>query len=80
MENIIKILKKREKLIKKLIKIEDVEIERLKYKSRRIRLNNSSGKRRNWYVDRLQELQLCIELFQGDINSNEFIIINWMID
>jgi len=73
MEKTITTLKKRVKVFKKLIKDEDLQIERLKYKSRSIRLNNSHVPRKNWYIDRLQELQLIISFLEGKTNESDFI-------
>jgi len=72
-EKILEILKKRIKLFEKLIKEEDNQIKRLKYKSRRIRHASPSNNRANWYIDRKQELQLVLKLLEGTINEVYFI-------
>lgn len=69
----IKTLKKRVSIFKKLIKNEDAAIDKLRYKSRNIRLNNTHVPRKNWYIDRMQELQLIISFMESKIDDNKFV-------
>lgn len=65
-------LKRREGIIEKKLKVERQKAERLRYKSRRVRLSSPLGPRIGWLTDRLQELQLVIRLAEGDIKTTEF--------
>jgi hypothetical protein len=56
-----------------MIRHEERQLERLKHKSRRLRLNNPHGTRKSWYVDRMQEVDLVIRFLEGRIDEQKFI-------
>jgi len=74
MNDIIKVLKKRRHGLRARIKHERASYSKLRHKSRRIRLASPIGPRIGFFTDRLQELEIVIELIEGKITAKDFIM------
>ncbi len=68
------ILKRRERKLKKRITKERKESAKLKYKSIRLRGNSCLPARIGFFTDHLQELQLVIRLLNRQVTPSEFVI------
>lgn len=69
------ILKKRATLLRKRIKDEKQSLNRLKHKSRNVRLASGLGPRIGYFTDKLNELESAIKLLEGKIKPKEYIIL-----
>lgn len=73
-DNVLKYMKQRRRKLKARIKRERRDQERLKYKSRRLRMSSPIISRIEFFTDRLQELQICIDLIEDKISPRDFVI------
>ncbi len=72
-DEILTLLKKRERSLKKRIKKERESLNALRHKSRRIRLSSAIGPRVGYFTDKLQELQNTIQLLTSAKTKEEFL-------
>ena len=74
-KRIIRALRERKANFQKRINEEERRISRGLHKSRTIRMqiNATHGSRKNWYLDRMQELDLVIDYLNGKMKRRDFI-------
>ncbi len=72
-KEVLRIMKKRLRNLKRRMKEEENKISRLAHKSRHVRLSSPSGPRKMWFLDRAQELELAIELLEGKWEEADYV-------
>lgn len=73
MDDILKVLKRRRRSLRKRIKEEENQQSRLQNKSRRVKTMSPHCGRANWYTDRLHELELVIDMIEGRVSEKDFV-------
>lgn len=66
-------LKRRERALKRRIKNERTAFQRLRHKSRAVRLSSPVRPRIGFFTDHLQELQIVIALVEGNMTEDKFV-------
>ena len=72
-KEILRIMKRRQRRLRKRIRKEDTTLNKLAHKSRYVRLTCRAGPRKNWFVDREQELSLAIGLLEGKWEEKDYV-------
>ncbi len=73
LQEVLRILKKRHKLITKRIAYEDNQLERIRHKSRDVRHGSPHGYRKGFFQDLLVELGNAIEFIEGGKTEEAYL-------
>ena len=69
----LKVLKLRQRRLRAAVKANEKILSRLAHKSRRVRMSSMAGPRKNFFLDRLQELEITIEYLEGKRTKKEYL-------
>lgn len=70
---VLKVLKSRRRVLRSAVKANEKILSRLSHKSRRVRMGSMAGPRKNFFLDRLQELEITIEFLEGKRTKKEYL-------
>ncbi len=73
MEEQLKILKRRRRVLRNAVNANKRILQRLSHKSRRVRACSGAGPRRDFFLDRLQELEITIMFLEGKMTKKEYL-------
>lgn len=73
MEEQLKVLKRRRRILRSAVNANKRILQRLAHKSRHIRRSSTAGPRHNFFLDRLQELEIAIMFLEGKMSKKEYL-------